>query len=189
VLGDIVNGQPTYVRAPFSLYGDPGYAAFKAANAGRTPMLYVPGNDGMLHAFYAGTSTTDTLGGKEAWAVIPSMMLPKLYRLADNNYKDNHAYFVDGTPSVSDMFDTGSGTWKTILVAGSTTAARATTRSTSPTRWCPRGCGSSSGARPAALVGGSPAPSARPPATPRTATSASPSVARSSPSSPTAPGW
>jgi Tfp pilus tip-associated adhesin PilY1 len=118
VLGDIVNGQPTYVRAPFSLYGDPGYAAFKSANAGRTPMLYVPGNDGMLHAFYAGTSTADPLGGKEAWAVIPSMMLPKLYRLADNNYKDNHAFFVDGTPSVSDMFDTGSGTWKTILVAG-----------------------------------------------------------------------
>jgi len=45
-------------------------------------------------------------------------VLPKLYRLADNNYKDNHAFFVDGPPSVSDFFDTTSGTWKTILVAG-----------------------------------------------------------------------
>ena len=35
VLGDIVNGQPTYVRAPFAVYGDAGYAAFKSANAGR----------------------------------------------------------------------------------------------------------------------------------------------------------
>jgi|KBSMisStaDraftv2_1062788.scaffolds.fasta_scaffold01648_6 Tfp pilus tip-associated adhesin PilY1 len=118
VLGDTVNGQPTYVRAPFSLYGDAGYAAFKSANSSRIPMLYVPGNDGMLHAFYAGTSTADPLGGKEAWAVIPSTVLPKLYKLADNNYKDNHLFFVDGTPSVSDVFDTGSGTWKTILVAG-----------------------------------------------------------------------
>ncbi len=118
VLGDTINGQPIYVRAPFSLYGDAGYSAFKGANAGRTPMLYVPANDGMLHAFYAGTSTTDLLGGKEAWAIIPSTVLPNLWKLADNNYKNNHSYFVDGTPAVSDMFDQGSGTWKTILVAG-----------------------------------------------------------------------
>ena len=116
VLGDTVNGQPIYVRAPFSLYGDAGYAAFKAANVGRTPMLYVPSNDGMLHAFYAGTGIADPLGGKEAWAMIPSTVLPNLWKLADNNYKNNHAYFVDGTPAVSDVFD--SGAWKTILVAG-----------------------------------------------------------------------
>jgi type IV pilus assembly protein PilY1 len=118
VLGDTVNGQPTYVRAPFSLYGDAGYSAFKAANAGRTPMLYVPANDGMLHAFYAGTSIADVLGGKEAWAIIPSSVLPNLWKLADNNYKNNHSYFVDGTPVVSDMYDVGTGTWKTMLVAG-----------------------------------------------------------------------
>ena len=118
VLGDTVNGQPTYVRAPFSLYGDAGYAAFKAANAARTPMLYVPANDGMLHAFYAGMGINDPQGGKEAWAVIPSTVLPNLWKLADNNYANIHSYFVDGTPAVSDVFDTGSGTWKTILVAG-----------------------------------------------------------------------
>ena len=118
VLGDTVNGQPIYVRAPFSLYGDAGYSAFKAANVGRTPMLYVPSNDGMLHAFYAGTSIIDPQGGKEAWAVVPSTVLPKLWKLADNNYKNIHSYFVDGTPAVSDVFDPGSNTWKTILVAG-----------------------------------------------------------------------
>ena len=118
VLGDTVDGQPIYVRAPFASYGDAGYGAFKLANAGRTPMLYVPANDGMLHAFYAGANKTDPLGGKEAWAIVPSTVLPNLYKLADDNYKNNHAFFVDGTPAVTDFFDSVSGTWKTILVAG-----------------------------------------------------------------------
>ncbi|MEP7300983.1 MAG: PilC/PilY family type IV pilus protein, partial [Caldimonas sp.] len=118
VLGDIVNGQPTYVRAPFSLYGDSGYAVFKSTYATRTPMLYVPGNDGMLHAFYAGVNETDVLGGKEAWAMIPSSVLPRLWKLADHNYANLHNYYVDGTPSVSDIYDTVSATWKTILVGG-----------------------------------------------------------------------
>ena len=116
VLGDVVNGQPTYVRAPFASYSDAGYTAFKAANSARTPMLYVAANDGMLHAFYAGTSTIDPQGGKEAWAIIPSTMLTKLYKLADANYKNIHEYFVDGTPTVSDVYD-GSA-WKTMLVGG-----------------------------------------------------------------------
>jgi type IV pilus assembly protein PilY1 len=116
VLGDIVNGQPTYVRAPFAAYSDTGYAAFKAANAGRTPMLYVAANDGMLHAFYAGTSLTDVQGGKEAWAIVPTSVLPNLFKLADNNYNNIHQYYVDGTPSVSDVYD--GSTWRTVLVGG-----------------------------------------------------------------------
>jgi type IV pilus assembly protein PilY1 len=120
VLGDTVNGQPTYVRSPFAAYGDPGYAAFKLAQATRIPMLYVPANDGMLHAFYAGTTNVDPLGGKEAWAFVPSTVLPNLWKLADNNYKNLHQFTVDGTPSVSDVYDTAAATpqWKTILVAG-----------------------------------------------------------------------
>jgi Tfp pilus tip-associated adhesin PilY1 len=116
VLGDTVNAQPVYVRSPFASYADAGYAAFKTANAGRTPMLYVAANDGMLHAFYAGTSVSDAQGGKEAWAVVPSTVLPRLYKLADNNYQNVHEYFVDGTPSVSDV--KVGGVWKTMLVGG-----------------------------------------------------------------------
>ena len=116
VLGDTVNGQPVYVRSPFATYTDAGYAAFKTAQAARTPMLYVPANDGMLHAFYAGTSLTDATGGREAWAIVPSAVLPNLYKLADANYKNNHQYSVDGTPAVSDVYD-GSN-WHTVLVAG-----------------------------------------------------------------------
>jgi type IV pilus assembly protein PilY1 len=118
VLGDMVGSQPVYVKGPFANYADAGYASFKSAYAGRTPMVYAGGNDGMLHAFYAGTSNTDPDGGKEAWAMIPSTVLPNLYKLADINYKHSHQFFVDGTPTVGDAFDTGAGVWKTILVGG-----------------------------------------------------------------------
>ncbi len=118
VLGDIINAQPVYVKGPFADYTDSGYSAYKSANANRTPMVYAAANDGMLHAFYAGTSASDTQGGQEAWAVIPSMVLPNLYKLADDNYANNHTYSVDGTPSVGDIYDTTAGSWKTILVAG-----------------------------------------------------------------------
>ena len=96
---DVVDGQPVYVRAPFATYTDTGYGAFTAAQAGRTPMLYVAGNDGMLHAFYAGTSLVDPQGGKEAWAMVPQPDAAQAsYTLADANYKNVHQYFVDGTP-------------------------------------------------------------------------------------------
>jgi len=67
LLGDIINAQPTYVKAsPFN-YTDPGYQEFKACTAGtstvtcpaaqfptptvvRRPTVYIASNDGMLHA-------------------------------------------------------------------------------------------------------------------------------------------
>ena len=128
VLGDIVDGSPTYVRAPYAMYQDgvtPSYSSFQAAYANRIPMLYVPANDGMLHAFYVGTSASDPLAGKEAWAIIPSTVLPNLYELADAAYSSAHRYFVDGTVSVGDAFDQngvvlggGLRSWRTIVVGG-----------------------------------------------------------------------
>ena len=117
VLGDVVNGQPAYVKAPFAEYQDAGYAAFKSANAGRMPMLYVPANDGMLHAFYAGTSATDPQGGKEAWAFIPTRraaeslqarrhLLPEPSRVLRRRHAGRSA------------MPTTAVRWKTILVAG-----------------------------------------------------------------------
>ena len=118
VLGDIVNAQPVFAKAPFADYQDAGYAAFKSANANRTPMVYVASNDGMLHAFYAGLNTADPLGGEERWAVIPTMVLPNLHKLADNNYSTLHRYSVDGTPVIGDVYDAVNTVWKTILVGG-----------------------------------------------------------------------
>jgi type IV pilus assembly protein PilY1 len=123
VLGDMVGSQPVYVKEPFASYQDNGYSGFKSSNAGRSAMLYVGANDGMLHAFYATTSLLDPLHGQEAWAVIPSAVLPNMYKLADENYKrDGHQFFVDGTPVVGDVCISspcaGTADWRTILVGG-----------------------------------------------------------------------
>ncbi len=125
VLGDIANSNPLFVKAPSFNYTDSGYTAFKSAQASRTTMLYVGANDGMLHAFRAGTPLTvggspDPLGGNELWAFIPSMVLPNLYKLADNSYETGHQYYVDGTPTSGDVFDPTpiTGGWRTILVGG-----------------------------------------------------------------------
>ncbi|MDD5176748.1 MAG: PilC/PilY family type IV pilus protein [Sterolibacterium sp.] len=109
VLGDIVNAEAVYVKATLFAYADAGYGAFKSANSARQGMVYAAANDGMLHAFNADT-------GAEAWAYIPSLMLPTLYKLADKNYANQHQYFLDGTPAVGEI-STG-GVWKTILVGG-----------------------------------------------------------------------
>ncbi len=118
-LGDIIGGQPVYVKEPRATYLDAGYSAFKSAQAGRTAMVYAAANDGMLHAFYADRTVADPLlGGQEAWAVIPSEVLPKMYKLADKNYGKNHQFFVDGSPVVGDVYDSGTSQWSTMLVGG-----------------------------------------------------------------------
>ena len=110
-LGDIVNSQPQYIQGAIGNYSDSGYQAFKTAQASRSAMVYAGANDGMLHAFDAAT-------GIETWAVIPSLVLPNLYKLADINYANNHTWLVDGTPVVADVYDGSSSQWKTILVGG-----------------------------------------------------------------------
>ena len=126
VLGDIVNAQPVYVKAPFAQYEDavsPLYSSCsQSANADRTPLVYAAANDGMLHAFYAGSTPANQCCGQEAWAFIPTTVLKNLYRLADYKYnvQTNHVYSVDGTPTVGDFYDnrTGEKAWKTLLVGG-----------------------------------------------------------------------
>ncbi|MEI8325576.1 MAG: PilC/PilY family type IV pilus protein, partial [Betaproteobacteria bacterium] len=121
VLGDIVNSQLAYVGAPSLEYTDADYDSFKTEQAARKPMAYVGANDGMLHAFYAPKDpSTDAKAGKEAWAVIPTPVLPNLYRLADVAYGSHHAFFVDGSPTTGDVcISEGTAcSWKTILVGG-----------------------------------------------------------------------
>ena len=126
VLGDIVNAQPVYVKNVNAKYTDTGFVDFKACmNTGtgagcpgvRAPNVYVAANDGMLHAFNGET-------GDERWAFIPRTVMPKLYRLADMDYANRHEYFVDGSPTVGDVYDPVAGAWKTILVAGLNSGGR-----------------------------------------------------------------
>lgn len=107
-LGDAVESQPAYIGKPSFSYTDAGYSDFKAAQAARPATVYMGANDGMLHAFNAAT-------GDELWAFVPSMVIPNMWALADKNYSANHAYYANGSPTVSDIYDGG---WKTILVSG-----------------------------------------------------------------------
>ena len=109
VLGDIVNSAPVYVKKPPFNYVDTGYGSYSADQANRQAMVYVGSNDGMLHAFNADTGT-------ELWAYIPSQAIPYLYKLADSNYANLHRFLVDGSIAVGDVYDSGTRSWKTILV-------------------------------------------------------------------------
>ncbi len=115
ILGDIVHSSPAFVGIPKYIYEENGYAYFRDYYATRTPVLYVGANDGMLHAFRASD-------GEELFAYVPNLVYSKLADLADRNYQ--HQFYVDGTPTVADVYDTTSTAmpawrkWKTILVCG-----------------------------------------------------------------------
>jgi len=102
--GDVVNSEIWYTGRPSSNYAM-GYSTFVAAQKNRTPVLYVGGNDGMLHGF----SATD---GKELIAYVPRGVVGGLKDLTDKDYQ--HRYYVDGSPMTGDIKD-GSN-WKTLLV-------------------------------------------------------------------------
>jgi len=112
VLSDFYSSSPAVVSGPrylvnFSnrLEGNTAYLTFATNIAGRTPRVYVGGNDGMLHGFNA-------LTGVEEFAFVPSAVFAKLNKLTGTNY--SHEFYVDGSPVVADVYN---GTeWRTILV-------------------------------------------------------------------------
>jgi type IV pilus assembly protein PilY1 len=108
-LGDFVNSAPVYVGRPLARYPNglesAAYSGFRDANASRTPMVYIAGNDGMFHAFDAET-------GVEAWSFIPGTAFPKLKPLTDLNFQ--HKYLFDGSPAVGDAY--WSGNWHSVAV-------------------------------------------------------------------------
>lgn len=106
-LGDALESSPVFVGKPVFKYTENNYPNGIDENRGRT--VYIGTNDGMLHAFNADT-------GEERWAYVPSMVIPNMWKLADKNYSTMHANYVNGDPTVSDVYDGSS--WKTILVGG-----------------------------------------------------------------------
>jgi type IV pilus assembly protein PilY1 len=109
--GDIIGSAIWYTGPPAGNHPLNGYAAFTRSNAARAAMLYVGGNDGMLHGFAAAD-------GSEKIAYIPRGAIPTLSRLADPQFNSKHLYFVDGSPMTGDV-DLGTSSaadWRTLLV-------------------------------------------------------------------------
>lgn len=115
LLGDIVNSTPVYVGKPnaalyanASFNGASSHATFASTQANRTPIVYVGANDGMLHGFDANT-------GVEKYAFVPKASIANgMKQVSDPGYQ--HRYFVDGEMAISDVYDTTSRSWKTVLV-------------------------------------------------------------------------
>ncbi len=125
-LGDLINSNPLYVSPPRAGYLEseaPGYKAFRIANKNRKPVVYVGGNDGMLHGIDAsitgvsvtdaGTPTADA--GKEVLAYIPSQVHANLSKLTGQTYNLNHRYFIDASPMMADV-DLGASAWRSVLI-------------------------------------------------------------------------
>lgn len=126
-LGDFVNSAPVHVAAPamnwtigegFGEGGGASYAAFRTAYADRTPVVYIGGNDGMLHGFAADS-------GRELLAYVPGVLFSGaigsgLHTLTDPAY--THRYHVDLSPTISDAHVRtsagGSPDWRTLLIGG-----------------------------------------------------------------------
>jgi type IV pilus assembly protein PilY1 len=109
LIGDIASSKPAFVRASTNTYADTAYAVFKDTTTQRVGTVYVAANDGMLHAFNAGTGT-------ERWAYVPRITMNKLSQLASTTYGTNHQFTADGSPEVADV--KLSGGWRTVLVGG-----------------------------------------------------------------------
>ncbi len=129
LLGDFIHSNPTFVAAPPAGITGKNYRAFALTWKNRKPMLYVGGNDGMLHAFdasfsynTAGNPVVTSTSGTEVFAYVPSSVYPHLSKLTAPNY--SHRYFVDATPVVGQACfgsDCAAGNdkvtdWKTVLI-------------------------------------------------------------------------
>ncbi|MGH8041087.1 MAG: pilus assembly protein [Rudaea sp.] len=133
LLGPVINSQAIYEAGPSSgwqdIYpvGSPEQAAAAPCTAGltaagcnsyekyvkdniaRTPLIYVGANDGMLHAFDAGT-------GSEVWSYVPNMLYGNGQLDQATSKNSTLTTSVDDTPIISDIFMSSDNKWHTILV-------------------------------------------------------------------------
>jgi type IV pilus assembly protein PilY1 len=140
-LGDIVYSTPVSIAKPLDnfhvIYSDESYQTYYNTFKDRETVVYVGGNDGMLHAFTswkydAGTqaftkadSTTEAMGD-ELWAYIPQSLLAHLKWLPSPDY--THVDYVDLKPKLFDAKilpddthytdDDTDDNWGTILLLG-----------------------------------------------------------------------
>jgi len=120
-LGPFISSTPAFMDPPsIEPAPDVDYPGFKTANAERRTLVWIGGNDGMMHALDART-------GVEVFAFIPFNLLPKLRALLDGQAIGNPDFFVDSSPKIADVrvsssvatCPTGLSTcWRTYLFFG-----------------------------------------------------------------------
>jgi hypothetical protein len=136
VMGSVTASTPIVVGQP-GASGLNGSTPYSQTNATRPTLLYVGGDDGMLHAFFAqpatlalkyGGSNLTFMGGEEAFAFIPNDMLPVITRQYVQGGQKlspdqaDHIFGLAASPKVRDLCEgptcaTSDGTdWHTILV-------------------------------------------------------------------------
>ncbi len=143
VLGDIFHSTPVAVGPPttvnetkqgFGPAATPGTFLYRYGLRDR--VLYAGANDGMLHAFHAGTAGDDPATvliendhydhgtGQELFGYVPGSLLPTIQYIPRNVPRTH--YYVDGTPAVADVWLGAShdyanpktaDEWATVLVA------------------------------------------------------------------------
>lgn len=119
IMGDSINSAPVLKGKPRPDILDSSYQSFLTTYANRTPTVYIGSNDGMLHAFYAAESASNTNNGKELFAYVPRAVSLKLNKLTDAGYV-KEAY-VDGALTVGEARiyrSSGAVGWGTALVSG-----------------------------------------------------------------------
>ncbi|MBC7793262.1 MAG: VCBS repeat-containing protein, partial [Clostridia bacterium] len=119
-LYDVGHSSPVFIGAPVDNTFDPSlvsdnYTSFVNANTGRTPVVYIGSNSGMVHAF-------DARSGAELWAFVPYNLLAKL-KLQMATDESGNAYYVhqsmiDGAVIVRDVYDRNLAQWRTVLIGG-----------------------------------------------------------------------
>ncbi|MGB7196127.1 MAG: PilC/PilY family type IV pilus protein [Collimonas pratensis] len=123
-LGDIMYSAPLYVGISDSAYqflpagaGGATYPDYVKSKQQRQAMLYVGGNDGMLHAF-------DAFSGIEASAFIPQAVFSALPDLSEYGYA--HRPYVDGLLTVGDAYleTAGGAAWTSVLLGATGGGAR-----------------------------------------------------------------
>lgn len=142
VLGDFVNSAPVFIQGGFNgnyaglnLGGAGAYQSFLTAKTARTGVLFVGGNDGMLHAFQdskAKTPASALTDGAEIFAYVPYSVYGNLHKLTDKLYGSTtvpHQFFVDGPQNEADAFVRAPGastpSWRNYLLGSTGGGARA----------------------------------------------------------------
>ena len=96
-LGPFVGSTPAFMDPPsIDPPPDAEYPAFIETHKKRRTLIWVGGNDGMMHAI-------DGRTGVEVYAFIPFNLLPKLKALPDGNAIGSPEFFVDSSPKLADV--------------------------------------------------------------------------------------